>query len=156
MPMRIERLLHNRQIAATYYFCILESKGRTGRRETKESSILNDVIPCFSCPNASVALQNGGFGPREWLVTNGPINANFHFDSIRMSRCSCKQLYFTLEVNPVIFASYVNVKTVFFRSILSLVRFFFKLSAVFRIIVSTLPLGRGGHLRKFLIQKPCI
>ena len=108
---------------------------------------------CFSCPNASLALQNGGFGPREWLVANGPINAHFHFDSIRMSRCFCEQLYFTLEVNPVIFASYVNVKTVFFRSILSLMRLFFKLSAVFRIIVSTLPPGGRGALTEVFYPK---
>ena len=33
---------------------------------------------------------------------------------------------FTLEVNPVIFASYVYVKTFFFRSVLSLMRFLFQ------------------------------
>ena len=33
---------------------------------------------------------------------------------------------FTLEVNPVIFASYVYVKSFFFRSILSLMRFLFQ------------------------------
>ena len=31
--------------------------------------------------------------------------------------------------------------------------FFFKLSAVFRIVVSTLPPGGGGHLRKFFLPK---
>ena len=58
---------------------------------------------------------------------------------------------FTLELNPVIFASYVYVKKFFFRSISSLMRFFFKLSTVFRIIVSAVPQGGGEHLLKSFV-----
>ena len=35
MPMRIERLLHNRQIAATHYFCMLEGRGRNWEKINK-------------------------------------------------------------------------------------------------------------------------
>lgn len=62
-----------------------------------------------------------------------------------MSRCSCEQLYFTLEVNPVIFASHVNVKIVFSRSILSLVRFFFQTFGRYK----RCPLGEGALTEVF-------
>ena len=33
--------------------------------------VLNSNFLCVSCPSASLALQHGGFVPREWLVAKG-------------------------------------------------------------------------------------
>ena len=47
---------------------MLESKSRTGARQTKGIPILNGNFLCLSCPSATFGLQHGSFVLREWLA----------------------------------------------------------------------------------------
>ena len=56
-------------IPAWYKIAVLESRSRTGTRQTKDIYIiLNYNFLCLSWPSATFALQHGGFVPREWLA----------------------------------------------------------------------------------------
>ena len=54
-----------------YKTAVLASKSRTGTRQTKGQCHLKFYFLCLSCPFESLASQNSGFIPREWLAANG-------------------------------------------------------------------------------------
>ena len=50
-----------------YKTAMLENKRRTGTEKAKSSLPLAWLVLCLSSPSASLAVQYGGFVPREWL-----------------------------------------------------------------------------------------
>ena len=58
---------------------MLESKSRTGTRQTKGILILRVNFLCLSCPCSTFALQHGGFVPREWLAAKGLFSVGYTF-----------------------------------------------------------------------------
>ena len=53
----------------------LESKSRTGTRQTILHNFKWLNFLCLSSPSATFALQHGGFEPREWLAAKGLLLA---------------------------------------------------------------------------------
>ena len=56
-------------------FTASHSHGTKPLTEDKQKTyiILNANFLCLSCPNATFALQHGGFVQREWLAAKGPL-----------------------------------------------------------------------------------
>ena len=56
---------------------MLRRKRRPGTRQTKEITILNDVISLFVLSTASLASQHGAFCGHVTVSCKGPITASF-------------------------------------------------------------------------------
>ena len=64
-----------------YKTAMLENKRRTGTEKAKSSLHLAWLVLCLSSPSASLALQYGGFVPREWLRAKGLLPCKKAVDS---------------------------------------------------------------------------
>ena len=80
---------------------MLENKSSTGTRQTNEITISKLLCMPFVCPSAvTLALQHGGFVPREWLATLGSVNSHCSGNERARTR-SCLLLYTPLLYCPL-------------------------------------------------------